>query len=160
MLSIKARPLTAEGFAPYGEILAVPSAAGRVYYEEVLANMRTGAWASLSVARVKPVSSLPLEIRMMEQHAFSSQTFMPLAAVRWLIIVAPQAASGKAPDMTRAEAFLAGPAQGITYRAGVWHHPLTSLEPASFLIFMWRDGTETDETFAETPPIRVFCGQS
>jgi ureidoglycolate lyase len=157
MLTITARPLTAEDFAPYGEVLTVPSAAGRVYYEDALANTRTGAWASLSVARVEPLSSLPLEIRMMEQHAFSSQTFMPLAAVRWLIVVAPPAASGKAPDMEKAEAFLAGPAQGITYRAGVWHHPLTSLEPASFLIFMWRDGTEMDETFVEAPPMLVLC---
>ena len=45
-------------------------------------------------------------------------------------------------------AFLVGAAQGITYHANTWHHPLTILDrPARFAVVMWRDGTRTDEEF-------------
>jgi len=83
----------------------------------------------------------------MERHEFSSQSFMPLDVSRWLVVVAPSGADG-GPDGSRAVAFLAGPGQGVTYHAGTWHHPLTILDrPGRFAVFMWRDGTRTDEEF-------------
>ncbi|HUP35646.1 MAG TPA: ureidoglycolate lyase [Candidatus Limnocylindria bacterium] len=142
-----AQPLTQDGFAPYGDVLAPPPDFGRAYFEKGLRNGRAGAWPSLSVAHVRPLTRLPLEATVMERHEFSSQSFLPLDVSRWLVVVAPPAADG-VPDPARAVAFVATAGQGVTYHMGTWHHPLTPLDrPARFAVFMWRDGTSADEEF-------------
>ena len=85
----------------------------------------------------------------------SSQSFVALEAARWLVMGAPRHAAG-GPDMARAAAFVGGQGQGITYRADVWHHPLTVLDaPAAFAVFMWRDGSADDEEFVDIAPLLV-----
>jgi ureidoglycolate lyase len=146
-MTIVAKPLDADEFAPYGDVLAPPAELGRVYFDAGLSSTRPGARPSLSVAHVKFLPKLPLEATVMERHEFSSQSFVPLDVSRWLVVVAPSAPDG-GPDGARAVAFLAGPGQGVTYHAGTWHHPLTILDrPGRFAVFMWRDGTKTDEEF-------------
>ena len=156
MRTIRVRPLTADGFAAYGEVLAVPDDPGRAYFERALANRRAEARASLSLVRKPPIDGLPLEARVMERHEFSSQTLVPLGPARWLVVVAPHLATEAKPDASRMEAFLVGPGQGVTYGADVWHHPLTVLDaPAEFAVFMWRDGTAGDEEFVDIEPVVV-----
>jgi ureidoglycolate lyase len=146
-MQIIAEPLTETAFAPYGDVLAAPAEFGRAYFDEGLKSGRTSAWPSLSVSRVRPLASLPLEAKVMERHEFSSQSFLPLDVSRWLVVVAPHAADG-GPDTARAVAFLVRPGQGVTYRANTWHHPLTILDrPGRFAVVMWRDGSKTDEEF-------------
>lgn len=149
---MRAVPLTAEAFAPYGEVLVAPAAPGRQYFERALANDRPGAWPSLSLTYREP--SAP-HVLQMERHRFSSQSFVPLDPVRWLVLVAPHADAG-GPDMARAVAFVAGPGQGVTYGMDVWHHGLTVLDrPGRFAVFMWRDGTDGDEEFVDVAPLTV-----
>lgn len=148
---IETKPLTTENFSPFGEVINITSKAGRVYYEDILANARSTAWPSLSIATRTETSSLPLKPVQMERHEYSSQSFIPLQAVRWLVAVAPHAPEG-GPDPSRLQAFIAGPNVGVTYAPNVWHHPLTIFGgPATFAVFMWRDGTETDEEFVDLP---------
>jgi ureidoglycolate lyase len=149
-----AEPLTAEAFAPFGEVLTAPDAPGRVYIDAALANRRDHAKASLSFTHKMP-NALPLASTTMERHLHSSQSFVPMEAGRWLAIVAPHGADGK-PDMARAKAFLARPDQGVTYGADVWHHPFTVIDrPARFAIFMWKDGSSADDEFVEVAPFEV-----
>ena len=151
---MRAVPLDAEAFAPFGEVLAVPDLPGRAYFEGALANTRPDAWPSLSLTLREP-SALPLTVTAMERHAFSSQSFVPLGPARWLVLVAPHAANG-GPDMAQAKAFVAGPGQGVTYGCDVWHHGLTVLDqPTRFAVFMWRDGTAGDEEFVDVQPMAV-----
>ncbi len=146
-MNLIAQPLTAEAFSPFGMVLDAPRQAGRAYCDETLANRRNGARPSLSLARRDEVAKLPFTATMMERHEFSSQSFVPIDCGGWIVMVAPHTADSR-PDMTKARAFLAGPEQGVTYGANVWHHPLTILErPAAFAIFMWRDGGAGDEEF-------------
>lgn len=155
MRRIQARPLCREGFAPFGDVLEAPAAAGRSYFDDALGNTRPHASPSLSMTRVAPAAELPLRATVMERHQFSSQSFIPLAIGRWLVIVAPAAAGG-GPDVSVAQAFLAGPGQGITYGIGTWHHPLTVLDrPAELAVVMWRDGTAGDEEFVPVDPFLV-----
>jgi ureidoglycolate lyase len=156
MIEIVARPLDAKSFAPYGELLSPPPDGGRAYFDERLQNLRETAWPSISIARPAAAIALPFLVTRLERHAFSSQSFVPIDARRWLVVVAPHAADG-GPDASRLEAFLAGPDQGITYAADTWHHPLTAIEEtASFALIMWRDGTAGDEEFFELPqPVRI-----
>lgn len=146
-LRLLTEPLTAEAFAPFGEVLSVPDAAGRNYFDRALSNRRALARPSISLLRKPEVASLPLVATQMERHEFSSQSFVPLDAGPWLVVVAPHANRG-GPDMQAARAFIAEPRQGVTYGANVWHHPLTILDrPASFAVFMWLERSSTDDEF-------------
>ena len=155
-MRVIAEPLAEKGFAPFGEELTIP-ASGRTFFDGALANLRRSARPSLSLVRKEELSSLPLTQWRMERHAFSSQSFVPLEAGRWLLLVAPDA--GGAPDLRALRAFLAGPRQGITYFANIWHQPLSILDrSAAFAIFMWRDGGEGDEEFVTLPtPITILA---
>jgi ureidoglycolate lyase len=147
-------PLTAAAFAPFGEVLEAPAAPGRAYIDAALANRRAHARPSLSFSTKEP-AALPLRSTTMERHRHSSQSFVPMEAGRWLVLVAPHGADG-GPDMARARAFLARPDQGVTYGADVWHHPSTVLDrTARFAIFMWKDGSAADDEFVEVAPFTV-----
>ena len=156
MRTILAEPITAEAFAPYGELLVPPNDFSRHYFDAGLSNARLVARPSLSMAVAEPIKSLPLDAVHMERHAFSSQSFVPMDAARYLAIVAPHAAGG-GPDTARASAFLVAGRYGITYRADVWHHPMSALDrPSTFAIVMWLDGGEGDtELLTLAAPFRV-----
>ena len=150
-MHLVAEPLHADGFAPYGDVLEAPKEPGRTYFNAGLVNGRPGAAPSLSIGHVQPLAMLPLVATRMERHEFSSQSFVPLDVARWLVIVAPKAADG-GPDGSRPRAFLAGPGQGVTSHHNTWHHPLCVLDrPARFAIFMWLEGSKTDEEFVRLP---------
>jgi len=152
---LRAEPLTSAAFLPFGEVIECPAIPGRTYFEDALSSLRPGARPSLSLTVKAPLAALPLLSTTMERHEFSSQSFVPQEAGRWLAVVAPHAASG-GPDMARARAFLCRPDQGVTYGANVWHHPFPVLDrTARFVIVMWRDGTSTDEEFAKVAPFSV-----
>lgn len=154
-MRLLARPLTAEAFAPYGEVLTPPKDPGRAYFENALANCRANARPSVSLSHRAPLERSVLESDLLERHEFSSQTFVPLDVSRWLVVVCPHAPGG-GPDAAKAIAFVAGPGQGVTYRADTWHHGLTVLDRAArFAIFMWRDGGPADEEFVRVPPFTV-----
>ncbi|MGG5890058.1 ureidoglycolate lyase [Falsiroseomonas sp. HC035] len=149
-----ARPLTSEAFAEFGEVLHAPEDPGRIYTETALSNRRSQAAPSLSFTCKAP-SALPLASTTMERHKYSSQSFVPMEAGRWIAIVAPHGADG-APDMARAQAFLARGDQGVTYGADVWHHPFTVIDrPGRFAVFMWKDGTPADDEFVQVAPFEV-----
>lgn len=154
-MRLRARPLTPEAFAPYGEVLTPPEDPGRTYFEDALASARPNARPSFSLSHRAALDEPVLRSDLLERHEFSSQTFVPLDVSRWLIVVCPHAANG-GPDAANAIAFVAGPGQGVTYRANTWHHGLTVLDRAArFAIFMWRDGGPTDEEFVKVSPFTV-----
>lgn len=154
-VEITPQPLTREAFSPFGDIIDMPTAAGRFYYDKALGNLRAEATGSLSVALKEPTSDRPLRSDMLERHEFSSQTFIPVDVGRWLIVVAPHAPEG-GPDTSKALAFIADGRVGVTYRANTWHHGLTTLDkPGSFAIFMWTAGTK-DEDFVPVEPFTVM----
>ena len=154
-MELIALPLTADAFAPYGEVLEAPAEAGRTFFESSLGNLRPGARPSLKIVTKLPVRGLPLEANVLERHEFSLQSFVPLDMGRMLIVVAPHAPEG-GPDVKRALAFLASSRQGVTYRPNTWHHGATVLDkPARFAVFMWCDGTAGDEQFVSVPPFSI-----
>jgi ureidoglycolate lyase len=157
-MEIVPQPLTKEAFAPFGDVIGVPQSAGRVYYDEALGNLRPHASASLSMALREPTQDRPIKSETMERHEFSSQSFVPVDVGRWLIVVAPHAARG-GPDMAAARAFIATGAHGVTYKPNTWHHGLTTLDkPGSFVVFMWKAGTD-DEEFVPVAPFTVKISQ-
>ena len=151
MRQLVAVPITADAFAPYGDVLAPPATPGRVYFDSGLANTRSTVPASLSMSLIGVPATLPLHVWQMERHAFSSQSFVPMDVSRYVIVVAPHAPSG-GPDAEKARAFVVPGDTGITYHIDVWHHPLAVLDRAArFAVMMWRDGGPDDEEFVPIP---------
>ena len=154
-MQIDPEPLTREAFAPFGEVIDLPTATGRTYYEEALGNLRPAARPSLSVSQREPTLERPITAGLLERHEFSSQSFLPLDVHRWLVVVAPHAKAG-GPDLGGLKVFIASSRQGVTYRANTWHHGLTVLDrPGRFAVFMWRDGTKGDEEFVAVEPFTI-----
>ena len=144
---IIAKPLNRHNFSEFGEVIEAPPEGVRAFFSERLENARAGARFDLSLATITPVSRLPLCASVMERHPFSSQTFLPLRASRYLVVVAPDNSDG-GPDLGGVRAFVAQADQGITYRRGLWHHGMSVLdETAVMAVLMWCDGGSGDEEF-------------
>lgn len=144
MLQLAARPLTAEAFAPYGEVLAAPTDIGRHYYGPGIENRRPQARLDFSLSTIAP-GHLPLKLKLFERHAFSAQVFMPVDVARYLVTVCPDNGQGR-PDTGRVISFVVSANVGVMYAAGTWHHPMVALDrPGRFSIVMWACGDAGDE---------------
>ena len=152
MRTVTATPLTLEAFAPFGAVVSAGLKAGAsanqgtaVRFDRCaeLVSTRPAATPNLAVFR-STKKTLPFEVRLLERHPCSTQTFLPMVCRRFLVVVAPTAADGS-PDLAGLRAFVCGPGQGVTYGAGVWHHPIIALdEDADFAMLAWEDGGPLD----------------
>ncbi len=151
-MRVRSRPLTREAYAPYGEVIAAGSdgegsaanqgTARRFDRLAPLENLRAGATANVCVFRSTPWTERPVPIRLLEKHPKSTQAFVPMNATRFLVVVAT---GGARPDSSTLAAFVATGVQGVTYRPGVWHHPLIALDHVTdFACVVWEDGTGDD----------------
>jgi ureidoglycolate lyase len=135
-LTLKARPLDAAMLAPYATLLRAPDGTA-LAFPEVLARGEIPGAHGFTVLCPQPVEG-PVRIAALERHPHSTQSFLPLVAGRWLIVVAPKTANGD-PDLERALAFVAGPQDAICIGRDVWHAGLTVLDqPAQFGMIMWK----------------------
>lgn len=137
--AIAAEPLTAEAFAPFGDVIEARGApsfqinGGMCDRFHDLARMEfTGpaARVNISVGFGRPYA-LPLSLTLVERHPLGSQAFVPMTEDPFLVIVAPD------EDGTpgRPRAFLTAPGQGVNYLRNTWHGVLTPLgRAANFLI--------------------------
>ena len=151
MKRLKIKPIDAEAFAPFGQLLPpVAPGEGRQELLEELQSDRASARPRLSIATVEP-KALPLTAFKMERHVHSSQAFAPLDCASYLVVVAPHGDDGM-PDLQKVRAFRVPGDTGINYKADIWHHPLTPLERTGrFAILTFVDGTAADEQFVDLP---------
>ena len=138
------QPLTAEAFAPFGDVVEARNRAERInrgtteYFPD-LARIEVepaGGRPRVSVYRVTPYR-LPMSIGMLERHPLGSQLFMPLRGAQFLVVVAPP---GDDIDTETVAAFVTDGAQGVNYRRGTWHHPVIALRAASEFLVIDREG--------------------
>ncbi len=155
--SIKVRPVSAEEFAPLGELLAARDAptrminAGRCERHHALATVeRGGGEAIISIFRSEPVS-LPYRCALLERHPLGSQAFMPLGADPWLSVVAPD--EGGRPGAPIA--FLVPAGMGVNLRAGVWHGVLTPLDRAADFLVVDREGAGVNLEEVAISPVTI-----
>lgn len=152
MRAVTATPLSLEAFTPFGFVVSAGLSAGAsanqgtaVRFDRCaeLVSTRPEASPNLAVFR-STKKALPFEVKLLEKHPCSTQTFLPMLCRRFLVVVAPTAADGS-PDVDLLRAFVCGPGQGVTYGVGVWHHPIIALDDdVDFAMLAWEDGTAQD----------------
>ncbi|MBX9719926.1 MAG: ureidoglycolate lyase [Candidatus Obscuribacterales bacterium] len=151
---ITAIPLSREAYAPYGRIIAADDSlphrpanmgtAKRYNHLCNVENLRSNkANINLCVFRVSPLKQLPLEMKLLEKHQFSTQVFMPMSSdAKYLAIVCLGA---EQPDLSTLAAFIVEGAAGISYFPGVWHYPMTAIDKTiDFSCIVCEDGTKDD----------------
>jgi ureidoglycolate lyase len=143
---VNASALSAEAFAPFGEVIEIEGRASRWINDNTCRRFdelafidvaERGGRPVLSVFEAKP-RSLPLPIRMLERHPLSSQAFYPLEARPFLVIVAEDGRSGSTEHL---RAFVTSGRQGVNYRRNTWHHPLIALGEISRFLVVDRGGS-------------------
>jgi len=140
---IAIEPLTAEGFAPFGDVLDASGPPDKMinggmcgrYNDRALLDFGDGGRAGISVFNAKP-RSLPYTLDLMERHPDGSQAFLPMNAAPFLVIVA-QDMDGQ-PGVPRA--FMTAPHQGINLHRGTWHGVLTPLKAPGIYAIVDRIG--------------------
>ena len=128
---IKAHPLTAEAFAPFGDLLDCTGEADKIinqglcgrFHDRAALDFSDGK-AGISLFNAQP-RSFPYELDMMERHPDGSQAFIPMSEHSFLVIVA-QDNNGEPGNP---QAFITKSGQAINYHRNIWHGvcaPLTS----------------------------------
>jgi len=142
MRDLTAQPLTADAFAPFGDVIeasdraeVIPINYGWTTRFNALADVAVGeGHPIISIFRSKPLE--PLVLKVFERHPLGSQAFMPLQGRPYLVAVAPAGDF----DVGKVRVFRAAANQGVSYGKGTWHHFLLALEAESDFLVVDRDG--------------------
>jgi len=136
--TITIQPLSAQAFAPFGDVLDCGGNPDKVinqglcgrYHDRAQLDFSADGRAGLSLFNAQP-RSLPLTLEMVERHPEGSQAFVPMTQHPFLVIAAPD--SGGTPGTPLA--FLTEPGQAINFRPNTWHGVLTPLySPGIFAV--------------------------
>ncbi len=105
------------------------------------------------LAIFKAAARDPAELwQELERHCLGTQTFIPLNGARYVVLVA---LGGAQPDMETLKAFVVEGHQGVTLRAGTWHHGLLALEAGDFVV-LERSAAVPDCELARLPePVSI-----
>lgn len=131
---ITPEPLTAESFAPYGDVLEASGEFRLInegwcqrHHDRARLDFGPEGRAGISVFQARP-RSFPYEFRLIERHPEGSQAFVPISQDGFLVIVSD------GPD-SKPRAFLSAPGQAINFHRGTWHGVLTPLQaPGLFAV--------------------------
>ena len=157
-MTLTAEILTAQAFAPFGEVLEVTGPPDRLinqgkcgrYHD--LARMDFGdgrAGISLFQAELR---AMPYALDLLERHPLGSQAFIPMSQSRFLITVAEDA--GGKPGAPRA--FIARSGQGVNLRRNVWHGVLCPLDGSGLYAVIDRIGEGSNlEEYRLPRPVEI-----
>ncbi|GAB1379533.1 ureidoglycolate lyase [Pararhodobacter aggregans] len=154
--TIRLQPLTADAFAPFGDVLDAGGAPDKIinqglcgrFHDRARLDFGPDGRAGISIFNAEP-RALPYLLALVERHPEGSQAFLPLHQHPFLVIVAPD--EGGRPG--RPLAFLTDGAQGINLHRGSWHGVLTPLAAPGLFAVVDRIGTTPNlqEHWFDTP---------
>ena len=156
--------LTAEAFAPFGDLIEVAGPPDRIINQGMcgrhhdiarldFAPETGGGRAGISLFDAQ-ARTLPYRLDLVERHPLGSQAFLPLDQVPFLVTVAGDARGVPGP----VRAFLTRPGQGINLLRNTWHGVLAPIGAPGRYAVVDRigSGNNLEEHWFETPPeIRV-----
>lgn len=163
MRTLAIEPLTADAFAPFGDVIAARGEPRGINYGATerfhdLARIdctAEGGRTIVNIFRSMP-PHFPFPVKVMERHPLSSQAFMPLSSRPFLVVVAPKGDF----DPAAVRAFRAGPGQGVNFAPGTWHHFNLALDAQSDFLVIDREGplpegsgANCDEVTLDPPPL-------
>ena len=142
MTQIPPEPLTAQGFAPFGDVLDTTGTPDRMINAGLCARFHDRARIDIADGRAglsvfdAVARSLPYAFDLVERHPLGSQAFVPMTQAPFLVIVAP----GEHGTPGTPRAFLTNGAQGINLHRGTWHGVLTPLQAPGLFAVLDRIG--------------------
>ena len=149
-LKLSPEALTEENFQLFGEVVSVDNKESITIndgfaskYPDVvdLDNKEDGGETSVHIFVAKK-RNFPLQITMLENHPFFSQTFIPKNNTPFIVVVAPLSQD---PVIENVKAFITNGDQGISYSRGVWHFPLISInDDSQFIVLDRKNNVDID----------------
>lgn len=157
MRPLTAAPLTAEAFAPFGDVLEatgdfrlINQGLCRRHHDRARLDFGPEGRAGISIFRAEP-RALPYRFDLIERHPEGSQAFLPMSDHPFLVIVAPD-------PQAEPRAFLTNGAQGINLHRGTWHGVLTPLSAPGIFAVVDRIGpTPNLEEYRYSQPWTVLA---
>jgi len=156
MNAIKARPLTADAFAPFGDVLEAAGKPDKIinngfcgrYHDRARLDFGPDGRAGISLFKAEP-RALPYTLDLLERHPDGTQAFIPMSLDAFLVTVAEDAHG----TPTNIRAFIAGQGQGINYYRNTWHSVLTPLSAPGLFAVIDRIGEtpNLEEHHLKTP---------
>ena len=151
---IKIEPLTAQAFAPFGDVLDASGDPSKIinqgmcgrYHDQATLDF-SGGRAGISIFKSEK-RTLPLTLDLVERHPDGSQTFIPMSFDPFLVIAAPDVDGTPGTPL----AFLTEAGQGINFHRGTWHGVLTPLHAPGLFAVIDRigPGTNLEEYWFDT----------
>lgn len=144
-LKLEINPLTRESFAPFGDVIGTAGHEGFLInngfatrYDDLakVDVLEQGGRPLINIFRVRPWP-VPIKVKMLERHPWSSQAFVPLSKAPFLVLAAPRGDKVVAKDL---RAFITNGEQGINFHRGVWHHPVLALHAETDFLVVDRGG--------------------
>ncbi|MEM1188097.1 MAG: ureidoglycolate lyase [Pseudomonadota bacterium] len=162
---LEPRALTAEAFAPFGDVIDEAAACERFAINEGHTQRHHDLGridcsggdgrAALSLFRATPIDA-GFQLRFMERHPLGSQAFINTSGCRYAVVVAPRGEL----DEAAIEAFVAEGNQSLNYHRGTWHHYLLALDaPADFVIVDRVGPGDNCEERQLSAPLLIHAGQ-
>jgi ureidoglycolate lyase len=152
---IRIQPISAEGFAPFGELIDVSGDPDKIinqgmcgrYHDRASLDFVEGR-AGISLFNAIP-RELPYKLDLVERHPDGSQAFIPMSEHPFLVIVAPDEEGKPGTPL----AFETKPGQAINFHRGTWHGVLTPLHAPGLFAVVDRigGGANLEEFPFETP---------
>lgn len=157
MRTLRPEPLTAEAFAPFGDVLdttgdfrLINAGLCRRHHDRAKLDFGPDGRAGISVFHAEP-RALPYAFDLIERHPEGSQAFLPMTEHPFLVIVA------ESPETTP-RVFLTNGAQGINLYRGTWHGVLAPLAAPGLFAVVDRIGpTPNLEEHRYTEPWTVLA---
>jgi ureidoglycolate hydrolase len=135
VLQIKAEPLTAEAYRPFGQVIGMD----KVQMKIVNDRFRMG---------IINMKCQPFRIAHLNRHIKSTQALIPLSGKACLVVVAPPTVNLDSPeDLKQVKAFINDGSCGINIDLGTWHMALLPLGPEMSMVNIQGEhsGEDTEE---------------
>jgi ureidoglycolate lyase len=140
---ITIEPLTADTFAPFGDVLECRGEADKIinqgmcgrYHDRAKLDFGPNGRAGISLFNATP-RDLPYQLELVERHPEGSQAFVPMHQNPFLVIVAADVNGTPATP----RAFVTTGDQAINFHCGTWHGVLTPLQGSGLFAVIDRIG--------------------
>ena len=151
-MNLQIKKITTENFSRFGELISTKGV-----QSHLINNDTTKSFYDLAKIEIEGKDKqcrinifkakkrhFPLEINMLENHPYSSQTFIPLQKTNFIVVVAP---IGSKPNIDFIQAFHVLSDEAINFKPKVWHFPLIATEDCNFLTIDKKDSKNNLEIF-------------